>query len=219
MKKGEFFNLLYALVVAVLIAYRWDEFKTMRLNELGDFFAGAVGPLALIWLVFGYKQQGDELRLSTKALDLQAQELKNSVDQQTKMVIAQEESLRNYERSLEPIFKLSVADAGWDEDDFYCKLAVENLGEYCERIIFKAFYQNGRVKTQNLDPMFTGESVVRWCRGMSEWEDFNVVVSYVVRSGRRNSQSFMVIGDHDGEGGHFYIVQKNAFLSAEGSQV
>lgn len=219
MKKGGFFTLLYAMAVAALIAYKWSEFKSLPLNALGDFFAGAVGPLALIWLVFGYKQQGDELRLSTKALDLQAQELKNSVDQQTKMVIAQEESLRNYERSLEPIFKLSVADAGWEEDDFHCKLALENLGEYCERIIFKTFFQNGRVKSQNLDPMFTGETSIRWCNGMNEWEEFNVVVSYVVRSGRRNSQSFMVLSSYDGDGSHSYFIQKNAFLSAEGSQV
>lgn len=219
MKKGGFFTFLYAVVVAALVAYRWSEFKCLTLNEMGDFFAGAVGPLALIWLVFGYKQQGEELRLSTKALELQAQELKNSVDQQTKMVIAQEESLRNYERSLEPIFRLSVIDAGWDEDSFYCRLKLDNLGDYCERIVFRTFLESRRVKAINLNPLFTGESAERWVRGMNEWEDFNVIVSYVVRSGRRNSQSFMVVSQHDDGGGNHYQVKKNSFLSHEESQV
>lgn len=215
MKKGGFFTLLYAGVVAALIAFRWSEFKCLSLNEMGDFFAGAVGPLALIWLVFGYKQQGEELKLSTKALELQAQELKNSVDQQTKMVIAQEESLRNYERSLEPILKLSVIYAGWDEDSFHCRLKLDNLGDYCERIVFKTFFERGRVRTKNLDPLFTGESEELWVRVTNAWEDFNIVISYVVRSGRRNSQSFMISSQYDEGGDKYYVIQKNSFLSEE----
>jgi len=53
------------------------------LNELGDFLAGAFGPLAILWLVLGYFQQGIELRQNSEALHLQAAELKNSVEQQT----------------------------------------------------------------------------------------------------------------------------------------
>jgi hypothetical protein len=43
-------------------------------------------PLAFLWLVLGYLQQGEELRLSTEALRLQAEELKNSVEQQRALV-------------------------------------------------------------------------------------------------------------------------------------
>jgi len=58
----------------------------MSQNEWGDFLAGSFAPLAFLWLVLGYLQQGDELRLSTDALRLQAEELKNSVEQQRELV-------------------------------------------------------------------------------------------------------------------------------------
>lgn len=63
-----------------------DGLTKMTLNEWGDFFSGSFAPLAFLWLVLGYLQQGDELRLSTDALRLQAEELKNSVEQQRELV-------------------------------------------------------------------------------------------------------------------------------------
>ncbi|MDH0863233.1 hypothetical protein [Mitsuaria sp. GD03876] len=55
-------------------------------NEWGDYFAGMCSPLAFLWLVLGYWQQGDELKHSTEALRLQAEELKASVEQQSQLV-------------------------------------------------------------------------------------------------------------------------------------
>ncbi|OOY29148.1 hypothetical protein BMI90_02485 [Thioclava sp. L04-15] len=60
--------------------------EALKLNELGDFLAGAFGPLAIFWLILGFFQQGEELQHSVKALELQAEELKNSVAQQKAMV-------------------------------------------------------------------------------------------------------------------------------------
>ncbi|WP_368738344.1 hypothetical protein [Acinetobacter baumannii] len=51
-------------------------------NELGDFLAGVFAPLAFLFLYLGYKQQGRELQQNTHALNLQAKELQNSVEQQ-----------------------------------------------------------------------------------------------------------------------------------------
>ncbi|MBV7264616.1 hypothetical protein [Erythrobacter ani] len=48
-------------------------------NELGDFLAGAFSPLAFLWLVLGFVQQGQELRI-------QAVELNNSVEQSRQLV-------------------------------------------------------------------------------------------------------------------------------------
>lgn len=53
----------------------------MGLNEWGDFIAGASAPLALLWLVIGYFQQGEELRLNTKALMTQQEELRRQVEE------------------------------------------------------------------------------------------------------------------------------------------
>jgi len=47
----------------------------LLLNELGDFLAGVMSPLALFWLVIGYFQQGEELQQNTKALLAQEREL------------------------------------------------------------------------------------------------------------------------------------------------
>jgi len=58
----------------------------MPLNEVGDFLAGVFGPLALFWLILGFLQQGKELQQNTQALELQAEELRNSVQQQKELV-------------------------------------------------------------------------------------------------------------------------------------
>jgi hypothetical protein len=61
----------------------------MKANELGDFLAGTFAALAFFWLVIGYFQQGKELRLNSDALRLQAEEMKNAVQQATAQASAQ----------------------------------------------------------------------------------------------------------------------------------
>lgn len=63
------------------------------LNELGDTLSGLFAPLAFAWLVIGFHLQRIELRQSTEALELQAQELKNSVEQQSSLVAVSQEQL------------------------------------------------------------------------------------------------------------------------------
>ncbi|WGM26204.1 hypothetical protein [Acinetobacter pittii] len=76
------FNLVFA-----------DPRKPMPLNEIGDFLSGVFAPLAFLFLYLGYKQQGHELQQNTKALNLQAAELKNSVEQQKELVDATREEI------------------------------------------------------------------------------------------------------------------------------
>lgn len=73
--------------------YVIPEFATLKLNEKGDFVAGVLSPLGFIWLIYGYIQQGQELKLNTQALTLQAEELSNSVEQQKELVKATREEL------------------------------------------------------------------------------------------------------------------------------
>lgn len=77
------FLLIYSFIY---LSFYADHDKAMALNELGDFLAGSFSPLAFLFLYLGYKQQGQELKQNTKALNMQAVELKNSVEQQTKLV-------------------------------------------------------------------------------------------------------------------------------------
>lgn len=52
-----------------------DQFAQLTANEFGDFLAGFSASLAFFWLVIGYFQQGQELRLQREELSLQREEL------------------------------------------------------------------------------------------------------------------------------------------------
>lgn len=104
-KKLEFWGALgtaiYLCVITLAVVFKFQDFQSLKLNELGDFLAGVFGPVAFLWLVLGFLQQGRELKLSSEALQLQAVELKNAVDQQKEMVgIAG----RQLEAELEKVF-------------------------------------------------------------------------------------------------------------------
>lgn len=79
------FTAIY-LLLAYFFIFDHNVFAALELNEKGDALAGIFAPLAFLWLVFGYLQQGQELKQNTKALKLQAEELKNSVEQQKQLV-------------------------------------------------------------------------------------------------------------------------------------
>jgi hypothetical protein len=120
---GGALTLTYLVIVVVVIWGRADTLMTMPLNEVGDFLAGAFGPVAFLWLVFGFLQQGDELRQGTKALELQAFELRNSVEQQAIMAAAALEQIdaqkgalelqhRERERTLVANFSMTTTSSG-----------------------------------------------------------------------------------------------------------
>lgn len=88
---GTALTLAYVATFLPIIWGRADTLLTMPLNEVGDFLAGAIGTVGLFWLVLGFLQQGEGLRLSTEALKLQAYELQQS----TKALLMQAEELRN----------------------------------------------------------------------------------------------------------------------------
>lgn len=91
---------LYFVMLGAVIYFM--ELGTMKSwNEFGDFLAGAFSPVAFLWLVLGYIQQQKELQQNTQALELQALELKNSVDQYREMVAVAREQLLSDRKSLE----------------------------------------------------------------------------------------------------------------------
>lgn len=70
----------YIVIMLLTVLVRAEDFLTLQLNALGDFLAGTFAPLALLWLVIGYFQQGDELRQNSRALLLQAEELRQAAE-------------------------------------------------------------------------------------------------------------------------------------------
>ncbi|WP_396268864.1 hypothetical protein [Ideonella sp.] len=85
-KFGFWISVIWVFGMLGLLFIKRADIASMQPNAWGDFFAGAFAPLAFLWLVLGYLQQGEELRLSTEALRLQADELRNSVEQQAALV-------------------------------------------------------------------------------------------------------------------------------------
>lgn len=87
------------------------------LNELGDFLAGVFAPIAFLWLILGYIQQGKQLDQNTKALEqqekalqLQIDEMKEGVKQQAELVNIQKTQYKEQQNLLEPRFIISDAE-------------------------------------------------------------------------------------------------------------
>jgi len=69
--------------------------RPTQLSDWGGFFGGFFAPVAFLWLVLGYVQQGEELRHSAEALRLQAEELRSSVEQQSQLVAVSREQMQH----------------------------------------------------------------------------------------------------------------------------
>jgi hypothetical protein len=98
---GGAFTLAYSVGITVLTCGRIGSLGSMPLNEVGDFLAGAFGPVAFLWLVLGFLQQGYELRM-------QATELKNSVEQHKEMV---KTTKQERDRALKALFTFDIASS------------------------------------------------------------------------------------------------------------
>ncbi len=75
----------YVLSIVLYLAWQGQNPADLRLNELGDFIGGVSSPLAFLWLVLGFFQSSREIRISSKALHLQASEMRASMDEQRRL--------------------------------------------------------------------------------------------------------------------------------------
>lgn len=140
------------LYVALVVFLRWSslpELHTMPLNEFGDFFAGVFGPLMLFWLILGYVQQQVELRQNTKALELQSDELRKSVDQHRDLVKATKLQVETERKSLEmetakalketqPAFSIVAAGAASKQAiKVAYRIILENKGQTASGVVVK----------------------------------------------------------------------------------
>src|SRR3982751_3840399 len=102
----------WLIVGIALMAFASNWSQSVKPNEWGDIFAGLFAPVAFLWLVLGFVQQGQELKL-------QVQELRNAVKHQGELVevsreqvaaqLAQIQHERQQQRvAMEPRFVLSM---------------------------------------------------------------------------------------------------------------
>lgn len=80
---------------------RLGRLRTMPPNELGDFMAGSLAPLALLWVILTFRLQQHELQQNTQALQLQADEMRNSVAETRRLASAASEQLEIARAQLE----------------------------------------------------------------------------------------------------------------------
>jgi len=119
------------LVIIPLALYQANngvfEFKNIALNTVGDYLAGIAAPIAFLWLVLGYRQQGKELSNSNKMLRLQHKELQNSVKAQNDQADSMKKQLDILVREkFYPRFKLESIDYSAATD--YMEVKIENIG-------------------------------------------------------------------------------------------
>ncbi|ATR83990.1 hypothetical protein CS390_16320 [Pseudomonas sp. HLS-6] len=194
---GGIVTLLYLAGLTWLLWGRLGNLSTIALNEVGDFLAGAFGPVAFLWLVLGFLQQGKELRISSEALRMQADELKASVFQQTELVKATNISLRNHEISLEPLLQVRSDKirrslvSGVPKELVY--LSIVNAGAYCEHVVGRVFLGDEELGASECSPLSNGGQSVLSFEGILNADIYyDLRVSYVKSNGVPGVQEFEV---------------------------
>lgn len=201
----------------LLAGYAWlarDKWAGLEPNAVGDFFSGAFAPLAFLWLVLGFFQQGTELRQSSEALRLQGRELQNSVRQQRELVKVTREQLQfdsamlaaqrdELERTAKPIIAIRQGGNGpGNSGTRRHSFGVNNYGKRCTavRVLVDGKARGGQ---ELLD---TGGTITFYL-------DFppagtivpvHVEVSYIDDRGISGRQSFLISGESP-----FTIAQTN----------
>ena len=73
-----YLTVIWVILNFVVVCYA--DKSNMDLSNWGEFLGGSAGILALIWLIMGYFQQSEELRLNTDVLKTQQKELEKQVE-------------------------------------------------------------------------------------------------------------------------------------------
>ena len=151
-KLGWAATVLWTLLWGFLLKLKWSDAASMTFNEWGDFFAGVSAPLAFLWLVIGYFQQGEELGQNTKALEqqeealrLQVKELRQSVEQQKEMVKVTQQDLeinranteRQYQKEKllsQPVIRYRGVNSNTYQDQVQQSLKLLNIGHLINRV-------------------------------------------------------------------------------------
>jgi hypothetical protein len=200
------FTALYVGGAILIMGARFQELINLELNAIGDLSAGIFGPVAFLWLVLGYVQQGRELKISSEALHMQAVELRDSVEQQKSLVAAQHESLRNYERSLEPLLELKYVGAKQIDGEWLENFQIRNFGHYCDSLVVNISGGGDERPPLSLEPLH--KDVVRgfFLNGMEGiFQIFELKVKYRKVSGLESFQLFDIYAYEDVDGRNFTI--------------
>ena len=181
--------------------HEWEHFLEMKPDEFATFLSGVFAPLAFLWLVLGFRQQGDELQNSARALWLQGEELRNSVEQQRQLVevsreqLAAERDMREQEqgqleRDAQP--RLVLATRGWSSSGSSRKydFGVRNAGPPCSEV--RVLVEGEARAASPVLLQGNGLDFSLHYEGVEEVKPVNIDIEYTDRIGIRRSQRFNV---------------------------
>ena len=197
---------IWILSVLIFILSNRADFSELAPNAIGDFAAGVFAPMAFLWLVLGFFQQGEELRNSGRALWLQGRELQHSVEQQRELVNVTREQLQFENRMLEqrreeisrnaqPMIKLSQGGSspGGSGTRIY-RFNVLNHGKPYTDITVDF---HGAAASRSTDMLPTGGKFQFELElPTGKVEPFKASVNYLDERLLRGSKTFAVAGDN-----------------------
>lgn len=187
--------MIYLGALAFLTLERWPKLLTMDLNAVGDFLAGAFGPIAIVWLVLGFIQQGEELRLNTEALKLQADELRQSVAQQRRLVELNNEEQAARREYAKPKFAVQGSQLLKNAERTLVQLDVQNHGAtttdvrvslepQCEwgDLLSEQVLREGDIRSQ----------ILNFEAGQPETSEVRMSIDFVDAAGVKGSTAFQI---------------------------
>lgn len=186
-------------------AYAWHEWQAMLLmkpEQFATFLSGVFAPLAFLWLVLGFRQQGDELQNSAQALWLQGEELRNSVEQQRQLVEVSRQQIEvdlsahrrleaEAEKFAQPI--LTMPGGGIQSSGIMQNISfqIRNAGSTCSDVLVCIDDEDEIVRL----PVFTITDQIGFTMtygSPDEIKQIDVFIKYNDARGRRKYQKFTI---------------------------
>jgi hypothetical protein len=197
-------TVMYVGALAIYAIVQRSAMLRMKPDEFADFLAGVFAPLAFLWLVLGFRQQGDELQNSARALWLQGEELRNSVEQQRQLVEVSREQLEaeanarreadaRAEFDAQPRLQLGTAGGSYTGRQCTLKMSLENGGPTCTDLV---------VLVQGIEPALKRRALVMAAGASLDWQmhypdiddvrPLDVRIEFLDARGNRRSRKFHV---------------------------
>lgn len=206
-------TLVYFAILGFIFNGRLTEILLMPPNEIGDLLAGMFGPLAILWLILGFFQQGMELRQNTEALKLQEKslwaqvaELNASVEQQKELVATSRRQLeaeieglnQEKQRKMQEDAANFVFYKGFmrevSKDQFICDITMKNVGNTATNVRLSSSTHEIHAIPDEISSLSSGDQHrMSWKQGSPEKSIGQLIkVEYQDASGRHREENFAV---------------------------
>ncbi len=205
--RGVTVSVVYVLGLAIYSAFVWSNMLAMTPDEFATFLSGVFAPLAFLWLVLGFRQQGDELQNSARALWLQGEELRNSVEQQRQLVEVSREQLNSEledrlraeseaDRAAQPQLLMPTPGGMFMGAERHFNLIVVSTGPTCSNVRMRI---NGDLVTRAA-VLQEGSRLERRLEYLTPADviPLSVTVDYTDRRGNGRQQAFHIPIDETG---------------------